>query len=185
MNDIMRNKRGADKVLSVYWFVVLVLISGGVFAMAYSFYGVPYDIREVESEILADKTADCISYGGIINAGLIDNGVLNNTFEDNFQEECNLDFNPTSEWKEMQYFVSIEFYNISDDTGNVDKINFEIKKGNINLISDCSIKTQKDKDYERMVKCTEKRLYSVDNYNHQYLIKILSGVRKSEKNVKL
>ena len=31
------NKKGTDKILSIYWFVVLTLVAGGIFAMVYVF----------------------------------------------------------------------------------------------------------------------------------------------------
>lgn len=177
----IKNKKGADKILSIYWFVVLTLIAGGVFAMAYSFYGNPYDVRDIESQILADKVADCLSYGGRLNTLFVNNGFLVENSQENFLKECNINLNSESEWDEFQYFTSVKFYNLSEDS----IVLFRIDEGNINFIADCDITNKKGKDYEKLVKCTEKRIYAVDNYNHQFLIKILTGVRKSEKNVKI
>ena len=70
------NKKGAGKILSPYWFVILVLIAGGVFAMVYAFYGAPYDVRWIESRILMNKVADCVSYEGKINSLLISSSCL-------------------------------------------------------------------------------------------------------------
>ena len=41
------NRRG-EKYLSVYWFVILAIVAGGIIAMVFVFYGKPYDIREIE-----------------------------------------------------------------------------------------------------------------------------------------
>ena len=182
------DKLGTDKVVSIYWFAVIVIIAGGVVAMAYSFYGAPYDVREVEGNILADKIADCLSNQGELNENLFvlesETRVFDEVFSENFFEECQLNFNSESDynWDEtMQYFSEINFYNISDTENPV----FLISKGNSNFKGDCFIETKKGKDYEKLAKCTEKRFYAVDPVSgKQYLIKILIAISKAEKNVK-
>ncbi len=181
MRLFVKDKKGADKVLSVYWFVILILISGGVFAMAYSFYGNPYDVREIESGILTEKVSDCLSSRGILNSNLVSGSSFSEDFRTNFLNECGFNFDSPGEWNNIQYFVYVEFYNLTEMVNPI----YNFSSGDINLIGDCEIKTQKGKDYERIVKCDEKRFYSLDDSNKQYLIKVLSGVRKSEKNVKL
>jgi uncharacterized protein with PIN domain len=49
---------------------------------------------------------------------------------------------------------------------------------------DCFLETKKEKEYKKLVKCSEKRIYAVDDSLNQYLIKILAGVGKFEKNVR-
>ncbi len=163
------NKKG-DKIISVYWFAILILVAGGIFAMVYTFYHYPYDVREIEANIMINKVADCISTGGEINA---------HVFEDDFSvlEICDLTFNVEDEygWKEIpQYYFNIEFYQnntlISD-----------IEEGNKNLISSCGV--EEDVEKEKLAKCVEREFYSL-NEGDLYLIKILSIVRKTEKNVR-
>ncbi len=170
------NKKG-DKILSVYWFAILILVAGGMFAMVYIFYGTPYDVREIEANLLIDKIADCISYAGKINLNFVSNGVFNQNNED-FLNKCYLIFS-SNEWEDEQYYTKIEFYKLE----NLDMPVFEIKKGNSNWFASCAL--QEDKEYERLTKCTEKSFYSLDNLNNQYIIKILTVVRKAEKNVKI
>ena len=176
----MRNKRGTDKILSMYWFVVLTLIAGGIFAMVYVFYSPPYDIREVESNLLAERIADCISRQGVISQDfLATNQIVGSTFTD----KCNFNFNVEEgygEKEEIQYFYRVEFYTPKDLT--TPSINFY--DGNTNWESECFIKKKNDKDYAKLAKCTEKRMYALSKSGDQYLIKILSVVGKSEKNVK-
>ena len=57
---LINNKRG-DKILSIYWFAILLIIAGGIFGMVYVFYGTPYDVREIETRVLTNQIADCIS----------------------------------------------------------------------------------------------------------------------------
>jgi len=170
------NKTGTNKILSIYWFVILIIVAGGVFAMIYIFYGPSFDVRELEASILADKIADCLSEGGRINLDLLNQGSFNEDFKNSFLSECTLNFDDEY-WKEEQYYVEINFYK----PDNLKKSIFNISKGNVKCKANC--KLQEEKKYEKLPVCIEKRFYSLDEKNVQYLIKILSVVRKTEKNV--
>jgi hypothetical protein len=175
----MHNKKGTDKMLSMYWFVVLTLIAGGVFAMVYVFYGPPYDVREIESNILAERIADCISKQGTISQDFFTGTVIGSTFTD----KCNFNFSVEEGYgdkEEIQYFYRVEFYTLKDLT--TPTLNFF--DGNGNWEGECFIQKKNDRDYVRLAKCTEKRMYALSKSGDQYLIKILSVVGKSEKNVK-
>ncbi|MCL5018224.1 MAG: hypothetical protein M1416_00445 [Candidatus Pacearchaeota archaeon] len=173
---IKKDKRG-DKVVSIYWFAILIIVAGGIFAMVYIFYGSPYDIREIEANLLINQIADCISYAGKMNGNLISNGEFR--AEQNFLEGCHLNFNSSDEWEEEQYYTEVNFYTIN----NLDSAVFNLKKGNNKWLLSCEL--QENKEEERVAQCVEKSFYSLDNLNNQYIIKILSVVRKSEKNVKI
>jgi hypothetical protein len=177
------NKKGADKILTIYWFVILTLIAGGIFAMVYVFYSTPYDVRGIEGEIFAERIADCISRQGIIDQSFF----LGKDFDksmtgEKFTKKCNLNFNVEEGYgdiSQIQYFYRVEFYTLKDLT----KANYSIYDGNINWESDCAIKKD-SKDYTRLAQCTEERLYALNQGGEQYLIRILSVVGKSAKNVK-
>jgi len=177
------NKKGTDKILSMYWFVILVIVAGGIFAMVYNFYGAPYDVRGVESEILAEKIADCISKNGIIDSEFFIEEDFNEEIGDTFMEKCNFNFNVESgygEDNEIQYFYRVEFYTLEE----MENPKFNFYGGNKNWENDCFIVGKDDEEYSRLAKCTEKRFYALKEGKDQYLIKILSVVGKSEKNVK-
>ena len=167
-----KSKKGME-VMSVYWFLMLAIIAGGIFAMVYIFYGTPLDVRELEARILSNKIADCVSYGGRINPNIISEG--NFSMENNFFEECHLNFG-SEEWEDEQYATEIYFYKLEDTENSV----FSIKEGNNQFVPFCALETA-DKN---LVECLEKSFYSLDELNYQYIIKILTVVRKSEKNVK-
>ena len=159
-NVFPKNRKGTDKIISVYWFVILFLVAGAIVYMAGVFYGKPYDVREVEANILINQIADCLSQGGGFNEKIIDaeeNFLLNN---DNFFEVCNLNFDVENfkDWKEQkQYYVEVE--------------GFGIEKGNVNLKFYC------DKDGKNFPVCVERSFYVSKE------IKILVVVGKTEKNV--
>ena len=173
-NFLPENRKGADKVLSMYWFAILILVAGGVVAMVTTFQSYPYDVREVEANLLSDKVVDCISSQGILNQDLFSEEGFDENFVNNFLDICGINLN--SNYEEEQYYFEINFYNLT----SLDKSLFEIYKGNANFKADCEI----EEDYKRFATCVEKRFYSVDELNKQYLVDVLSIVAKVDKNVK-
>jgi hypothetical protein len=163
-------------LISIYWFAILILVAGGISAMVIIFYGAQYDVREVEATILANKIADCVSYKGIINEEIFEEEYVSNSLKN-----CHLDFSVESgnNWENnLQYYFKVEIFGI-DDLKN-SKVSFF--EGNKNLVSSCEIENE---NYNKLAKCFEERFYAVGEDNEQYLIKILSIVRKSEKNVEM
>ncbi len=176
------NKRGAEKIISVYWFLMLIIVAGGIYAMVYTFYGHPFDVREVEASILINNIADCISEKGAIKGGVFNqtSGLVSNDFDDNFLEKCKIDFNVEDEhnWdKDKQYYFRIDFYTLDNQVRSFSNIS----KGNKKWKEDCDINNKKI--FGILSKCVKKRFYSVDG-SKQILIGITSIVRKTEKNVK-
>jgi hypothetical protein len=181
---IIKEKRGADKYLSFYWFFILMLIALGVFIMAYNYYGSPYDVRKVEADLLANKMANCISNQGKINLAFFVDKNLNSAMQDNILEECKLNLAVENSYADNslpQYFFEVEFYKID----NLSKSALTLSGGNLNFKADCLINPEDNKKYSKLAKCTERRFYAVDNSSNQYLIKILSAVKKNEKNIKM
>lgn len=176
-----KNKKGGDKLLSMYWFAIIFIVSFGIFAMVYVFYSAPYDVRSIESEILSNKIADCFSRQGRINPEIFSEQGFNTEFD--LLEECNFNFEVEDEydWEdEEQYFVEIEFYTLEE----IRTPKLVLSEGNLNWKPSCFIKNKKQEDFERFVKCREERIYAVDEDSNQVLIKILVGVAKIEKNVR-
>ena len=81
-NKFLNSKTGADKVLSIYWFAILFIISIGIFSMVYVFYKTPFDVRGIESEILASKVAECISQQGRLDSEWLDLNKNSNSLAD-------------------------------------------------------------------------------------------------------
>jgi hypothetical protein len=169
-------KKGSDKVLSVYWFAIIILVGIGIFGMVYVYYSAPYDVREAEAKILSDKLGDCISRNGMINPSFLSKNEIN------VMEVCSLNFHVEDEvgfQEEEQYFFEIEMFEIGKESSK--KV---FSGGNLNWKGDCFIEDKKGKEYKNLVKCSEERIYAGDGAANQYLIKIISGVGKSEKNIK-
>ena len=161
------SKRGAEKILSVYWFAILFIVAAAVVYMVSSFYGGPYDVREIETDLLADKIARCLNSGGYINENW-------QSFDDNtLLSECELSFNveDTNGWKNDQYYAEVEVMGF-----NTEQTLKKISAGNQNLKLGCDIESP------NFPVCLEREMYSIDDENNRYKIKILSVIRKTEKN---
>lgn len=165
-NFFSKNRRG-EKVISVYWFAILFIVAAAVVYMVFIFYGQPYDVREIEADMLTSRISDCLSEGGYL--------IKENLVTDNFLQNCNLNFNTEDSygWGEQeQYYFKAEVKNFADGV-----LIFDVAKGNPNLKDFCG------KEDSSFPACVETEVYSVDKEGNQYEIKILSVVRKTEKNV--
>ena len=150
-----------DKIISVYWFAILLIIAGAVVYMTFLFYGNPYDVRETELNILSNQIADCLAVGGKLKTEVV-SGLSNN----NFLQICNLNLNVEENygWKEQeQYYIEIPSLGISI--------------GNINLNSECNLRGS-------YPLCLEKFFYASDVEGNVQKIIIKTSIRKIEKNVK-
>ncbi|MCH8945898.1 MAG: hypothetical protein IIA85_03175 [Nanoarchaeota archaeon] len=163
----LRNKRGAEKLMSVYWFAILILVAGTIVYMVSVFYGNPYDVREIETNILINKVADCLSDKGKLRYQLTEE------LKTNFLEKCHLNFGNENE--ELEYYLEIEFYNF--DNNNL--LDFSISEGNINLKNYIE-----DFPGSNSVISTSKSFYVLNDKDEELIVKILSIIRKTEKNVK-
>lgn len=171
------NKKGAEKILSIYWFAILIIIAGAIVAMVSLFYGTPYDARETEANIMMNKAVNCLSENGKLDAELFNKE--NKNFNENFnlKEKCNFVFETELKSETEEYFLRAEFYDLNNE-----KV-LSISEGNSNIYSDCKIGEEK---YKKLPKCVEREFYSLNPFseNEIFKIKILSAVKKTEKNVK-
>jgi hypothetical protein len=175
-NNFLFNKKG-EKLISIYWFVILTLVAGGIFIMVNSFYNSPYDVRKVESEILAEKVADCIYEGGVVNPSLMqeNNPVFRDFFKDNFERICNLNFDTKNEWDPEQHFVRVVFY------GSEKKItkSLNISAGNLNYEEDCYTKTE----HPELAQCALRSFFAYLPDGKMYFVEITAATAKTKENV--
>ncbi len=175
---IFKNKTGAEKIMSVYWFVILVLVAGTIVYMVSVFYGNPYDVREIESNILANNIVSCLSENGILNSQIN---------QDNFLKKCHLNLGNDKD----EYYVEVKFYSFGNLKQPLDfkiiKGNINLKKplslgiveGNINLKSFFETSASSNSIFE-----SEKSFYVLNEKKEELIVKIISIIRKTEKNVK-
>lgn len=174
---LKKNKKGTDKILSLYWIVILTLIAGAIVAMVSLFYGYPQDVRGVEANLMINQVSGCISNSGELNENLFNK---DGSFETSFSllKECNLNFNVEKSLysKYGNYYLEVNFYNVTNG-----KKLLNLSEGNPSFKADCKIE---NKDYEKLAKCVNRTFYSVDNAGNPYSINILSIINKVDKNVK-
>jgi hypothetical protein len=171
----LKNKKG-EKLISLYWFVILTLVAGGIFLMVNSFYNSPYDVRELESNILADKVVDCIYSGGEISPLLLGPGnKFKDSFRDNFMALCSLTFDTKEKWDPEPHFVKIVFY------GDERKLStfYNITAGNRNYEEDCFA----EESYEEFAKCSKKEFYATSSEGRTYFVEVLAATGKTEENI--
>jgi hypothetical protein len=101
------NNRGADKIISVYWFFILFIVAAAVVYMVAIFYGGAYDIRKAEADAMINQIADCITEN---------NKLKENINNENFMNECHLNFGE----EEKQYYIEIGILGISQGNTNLD-----------------------------------------------------------------
>jgi len=164
----INNKKAAEKILSVYWFLILVLVAGAIVVGVMLFYSSPFDVRAMEAELLSDKIVDCISDTGHLRQDVAD-AVLQKTLSDfDLIGNCNLNLEDST-FMNDQYYVSLEVYHL--DGQKIDGVDI----GRVDFVPVCNQEGE-------FPKCVEKRVLLVNG--EEFIIKVLSGVRKTEKNVK-
>ena len=98
----MNNK--GEKILSVYWFFILIIVAGGIVLIVSIFYGKPLDVREVEANILINNIADCL-----VN----ENGFLREVTNEDFLKVCHLKID------EEEFYIEIADLNILQGNSNL------------------------------------------------------------------
>jgi len=75
----MRNKRAtSDRLLSIWWFVILAIVGGGVVAGVFMFYSADVNVKKIDAEILYNRLAGCVVEHGYLVEGF---GADTNVFE--------------------------------------------------------------------------------------------------------
>lgn len=166
------DKRAIEKVMSIWLFVIIFLVTAAVVYMVAIFYGKPFEIRNIETGLLTDKVADCVSY-----AGYLRDGVLTPDFQNNFLKTCGITFNVEDEfgWKNQgQYYLQVDIYNFGASSNSTPLL--EADAGNPNLKSFCGLSGN------GLPYCLERDLYAISKDGEQYTVKINAIIGKAEKN---
>jgi len=157
------NKKGDERVLGIYFFVILIIIALGIVSGVVTVYGQDIDIREAEVSLLRDQLVDC----------LVDRGDFNMVkFEDqDMLKLCKLNFeDQTLKYKDgkQQYAVKIDILDINSNL--IKSKSF----GNEALMIVCGSKGD-------VPVCLDTIMYLLEGGNPVY-VKIKTVVRKNEQN---
>jgi len=165
----IKNKRGMDKIISVYWFAILFIFAGAVVYMVIAFYGKPLDVREIEASLISARIGDCVSESGFLKPEVFDGSSFTLSNE-NFLSTCKLNF----KGNEQEYYILAVFKDFNSKQELI-----RISNGNSNLVEFC--KSVYDGSKKNPF-CFQKSLYTLDKNNHQYQIDIVSVVNQAGKN---
>ena len=95
------NKKGAEKLFSIWWFVILAIVGAGIIIGVFIYFSVSIDVRDAESVVLGGKIFDCL---------IDENEISEEFFEKNFDltEKCGL----SSELKNSNlFYINVSVYN--------------------------------------------------------------------------
>ena len=176
----MLNKKGGEKLLSIWWFFVIVIVGGGITAGVLIYHSTDVDIREIEAEILYEKILNCIT-----EQGFLIEEVLKEDFNiSDFFEECELNEEIFEE--ENVFYFNIQIF---DESKNLTK---EIKGGDFSFEKDCGIQEEdeegkkiKAKHYPRCVREKETILYYEGNKIKKATFEILTASNQAGKKISL
>ncbi len=156
----MKNKRGGEKLLSIWWFFVLVIVGTGISVAVMMFYSADVDVREIEADILSEKIIDCI-----IEQGFLVEDITN----ENMFERC--DLNQEIFGKESSFYFRISTW---DEEGN--KLKEDIVGGK-DFEVECEIgeAVEKAEHYPKCVKKKEGVLYYENNKVKRGELEILTA----------
>ncbi|MEK6906748.1 MAG: hypothetical protein AABW81_03940 [Nanoarchaeota archaeon] len=146
---IIKNKRGGEKIISIWEFFVLGVVGLGIVAGVWIFYSSNADVRVTESGILYNKIVDCL-----IQQGYLNENIFMKDFD--FFKECKLS---------REVLNSKDFYfkiNVVDSEGK--EIVSNISGERTNFERDCEVsKSIKAEEYPKCTGQKESVIYYQDN----------------------
>lgn len=168
MNSILTNKKGGEKLLSIWWFVILIIIGVGIVAGVYIFYYAEVNVQKMESGILAGRVGDCLISGGNLKENLVGGEIFN---------VC--DINGDKIEKSGKYFLWIRV--ISEDNCSVkelEKCNLVIEKkfGNPDFVTQCKFKESGNKA-KHFADCSELKI-PVGHKDKEEILFVFAGVNQ-------
>lgn len=163
----MLNKKGGEKLLSIWWFFVLAIVGVGISAGVLIYHSTDVDIREIEAENLYEKISNCVTEQGF----LIDD-ILKEDF--NIFEECKL--KEEIFWEGSVFYFNIQIFN---ESGNRIK---QIREGDFSFERDCEIQEEDEEGkkikaeyYPRCIRKKEMILYYKDSEIKEAIFEILTA----------
>lgn len=157
-----KSKKGF--VLSIWWFIMVIIIASTIYTIVNMFFQSPLDIREMEVNSLINQVSDCIYYAGRFNVNInsfSDTSSINNNRpsdnEGNLLNEvkidkdfliknCNLNLFDENHPEEMQYFIQVNVYELKTVSNSLDykgNLLTTYSAGNENFKDLCSLQLQK------------------------------------------
>ena len=164
----LKDVRGGEKLLSLWWFFVLGVIGGGIVIGVMIFSAADTSVNFLEADILGERILSCI----------IDNGHLIDYDNQMILEKCNLDEKMFV--KGSDFYFKIQVYNGGE---LVEEKSFE--KGDFSFEKECKVSLKDEVDARYFPKCFFKRakVWGSDNNEILDLILLTGSNQKGEKGV--
>ena len=166
LNNILKNKKGAEKILSLWWFFVLIIIAVGIIIAVFIYSSVDIPIKKLEADILANRVIDCLVKDAQINQDFLDKKL-------DIFEFCNLN-------KEIidssgKYYLRVDIYDF-DGNKDVSLVKDKYKFGVFAIETQCKLEGKED-----YPKCSEKNIYVLDNNDKQFILNVVAGSKQKVK----
>lgn len=102
MIELLTDKKGVEKLISVWWFFVLFIIGLGIVFGVMIYYSAETVVKKIEAESLYQRIFDCL-----VNNGYLNQRIFENSF--NVFEGCGL--NPDVFGKGSLFYFKVSVYN--------------------------------------------------------------------------
>ncbi len=186
----MKSKKGGEKILFLYWFVIMTMVVVAFVIAVSMFYSSKLDVRSVEAEVLNDKVADCLIKSGFVEDWIFSRifpvGEKNKReFESEFFDNCRLNFEDINEFyqDERQYYVEVKVYdfNLCENSNCSNEIVAPFRVGNFDIALGCELQEQTED--KKLPACFKRRFYAVTKDYRKLVFEILTGIKKVGQNV--
>lgn len=147
------NKKAGEKLLSIWWIFVLLVIGGGILIGVILYYSTDINIKGIEAEILTERIINCITDNGYLKAE-----VLADNF--NITEKCRLDTEVFS--MGSNFYFNLSVYKDKDLIKN-------IIAGDNSIEKDCIIE-QKIKAEHFPVCFEQKEIALIDDKTYSVIV---------------
>jgi len=149
----MKNKRGIEKIMTIWWFFIWVIIITGVVINVAIFANRDLDYRKADATIMGNKIASCIYLDKV--------DLFKENAKENFVKDCNF-FEDT--FKNGDRAVKITIVGTTN--------NPEIIIGSSDMFKQCEIK--KNSNANQYPECAIKRIFFT-NKEGNYFIDIITA----------
>ena len=166
------NRRGSEKLLSIWWFLVLAIAGGAIVIGVILFYSAEVDTRTIESAILYERIADCINQNGFIDYGFFDG-------TRDIYKECDLKKGVFE--KGSNLFFEVDLKNAADSS-----MGTKIVGGDATFKADCGIaKAVEAEHFPRCFNGSEQIVYRIggQSYNGKIVIYVGSNQHGTKTNI--
>jgi len=169
IKNFFKNKKAGEKLLSIWWLIVLALVAVAVVAGVLIYYGAELNTKKIEAKILHERIYGCLVEQGVIRQDFIEE---KNNF--NIFSKCGLSQKILD--SENFYFKIV----LSSDEESFE--NIEVKKGKTSIEADCDV--SEGVVAKHYAKCL-KRNYVVSDFSKKNKFKLFILTASNQQGTKI